>query len=165
MLDYFLSFTPGRYAYMPVMLRLDAPVFVFAFGASLLTVVLFGLAPALNASRSDLSVSLKEGGERGSSSGGGPRLRSALVVFQIALSLSLLVCSALFVERFGLLMQTDAGFRIENLLTTSVNLPLQRYPEARALAAVPTRPARAPGYTSWCKKRGHSDLDTVRLRR
>ena len=128
-LDYFLSFTPGRYAYMPVMLRLDAPVFVFAFGASLLTVVLFGLAPALNASRSDLSVSLKEGGERGSSSGGGPRLRSALVVFQIALSLSLLVCSALFVERFGLLMQTDAGFRIENLLTTSVNLPLQRYPE------------------------------------
>ncbi len=129
-LDYLLSFTPGRYSYMPVMMRLDAPVFLFAAGASLLTVFVFGLAPALHASRSDLSVSLKEGGERGSSSGGARRLRSALVVFQIALSLCLLVCSGLFIERFARLMQADAGFRIENLLTTSINLPPQRYPES-----------------------------------
>ncbi|MEE9282380.1 MAG: ABC transporter permease, partial [Myxococcota bacterium] len=128
-LDYLLSFTPGRWDYMPVMLRLDTAVFVFTAVASALTILVFGLIPALNVSQTNLGASLKEGGERGSTSGGAQRLRSALVVTQIALALCLLVSAGLFLERFSQLQQTDAGFRLENLLATSLDLPSQRYPE------------------------------------
>ena len=100
---------------------LDRTVLFFTFGVSILTGVLFGLAPALQASKTDLSEALKEGGRSGAE--GGPRnfVRSGLVVVEVALSLMLLVGSGLLVRSFMLLRETDTGFRQENLLTMQLS--------------------------------------------
>jgi putative ABC transport system permease protein len=100
---------------------LDRTVLLFTFGISILTGVLFGLAPALQASKTDLSESLKEGGRSGAE--GGPRnlVRSLLVVIEVALSVMLLVGSGLLVRSFMLLRETDTGFRQENLLTLQLS--------------------------------------------
>ena len=100
---------------------LDRTVLFFTFGVSILTGVIFGLAPALSASRHDLSESLKEGGRTGAE--GGPRnlMRGALVVFEVAVSVMLLVGSGLLVRSFILLRQTETGFRQENLLTLQLS--------------------------------------------
>jgi putative ABC transport system permease protein len=96
-------------------------VLVFSIVVSLLSGILFGLAPALNASRGDLNEALKEG-ERGSTGGHG-RTRSALVVAEVGLSLILLVGSGLLVKSFVHLMQVDPGFDPNHLLVFSVGLP------------------------------------------
>jgi putative ABC transport system permease protein len=100
---------------------LDRNVLLFTFGVSLLTGIIFGLAPALQASKHDLSESLKEGGRSGADGGARNRVRSLLVVSEVALSLVLLVGSGLLVRSFLLLRETDAGFRQENLLTMQVS--------------------------------------------
>jgi putative ABC transport system permease protein len=100
---------------------LDRTVLLFTFGICILTGVLFGLAPALSASKTDLSESLKEGGRTGAE--GGPRnlVRSMLVVIEVALSVMLLVGSGLLVRSFMLLRETETGFRQENLLTMQLS--------------------------------------------
>ena len=75
---------------------LDLRLFAFAFGATVLTGVLFGLVPALQATRPRLATTLKE--QAGSVAGGGLRLRKALVVVQVALSLLLLIGAGLFIR-------------------------------------------------------------------
>ena len=104
----------------------DARVLLFAVGAALLTGLAFGLAPALQASRYDLNESLREGG-RGSARRG--RLRSALVVAEVALSLLLLAGAGLLVKSFARLQQVDPGFDPANVLTMRVSLPGARYRE------------------------------------
>ncbi|MDQ3257576.1 MAG: ABC transporter permease, partial [Acidobacteriota bacterium] len=112
---------------------IDRNVLVFVAGVSLLTSLLFGIVPALHASRTNLNESLKEGGGgRGSTAGvHGQRARNALVVAEIALSLVLLVSAGLMVKSFVVLQQVDPGFRVDNLLTLQLNLPRARYGEDR----------------------------------
>jgi len=106
----------------------DAGVVGFALALALGTGLLFGLAPALQAVRTGPNEALKEGA-RGSS-GGSHRLRSALVVAEVALSLVLLVGAGLLLKSFASLLRTSPGFNPQNVLTVSLNLPQVKYPEA-----------------------------------
>ncbi len=100
---------------------LNPEVLGFGIAVSVLSGILFGLAPALHASRENLSGSLKEG-ERGSTGSGG-RTRSTLVVTEVAVSLVLLIGAGLVVKSFVRLMKVDPGFDPDRLLVFSVGLP------------------------------------------
>jgi predicted permease len=98
----------------------DLRVLLFAFGASVLTGLLFGLAPALQASRLNLTDTLKDG-DRGSA-GSRQHLRRALVISEVALTLTLLVGAGLLIQSFFRVMQVDPGFRSDNVLTMQVSV-------------------------------------------
>src|SRR5262249_13751493 len=94
---------------------------------SLLTGIVFGLAPALEASRVDLQNSLKEGGKNVGGSASTAQLRNLFVVTQVALALVLLVGAGLLVKSFNRLQSVDPGFNSEKLLAVRVTLPLGKY--------------------------------------
>jgi len=102
-------------------IALDGRVLAFTIGLSLVTGVGFGLAPALAASRPDLTAALKDG-SRGASATRG-RLRRALVVAEMALSLLLLVGTGLMARSFVTVRNVDPGFRPDHILTISASLP------------------------------------------
>ena len=95
--------------------RLDPAIFLFGLGVSVLSGILFGLAPALQASRPDLAEALKESGSA-LSGGARPRLRRALVVSEVALALLLLVTTGLFVKSLSVAETMDPGFDRTNVL-------------------------------------------------
>ncbi len=108
--------------------RVDPTVLAYALGLTAVTAAVFGLAPALRYSRPDVMETLKEGG-RSESSGGGTRLRSALVVSQVAMALVLLVGAGLLVRSLQALSCVEPGFASDNLLTMEYRLPANKYPE------------------------------------
>lgn len=97
-------------------LRIDRPVLLFALGLSLVSTVLFGLVPALHGSRLDLSGALKQGDSKAIGTRVSARLRSALVVAEVALSVILLVAAGLLLRSFQSLQQVDLGFTKERVL-------------------------------------------------
>jgi putative ABC transport system permease protein len=99
-------------------IRLDWQTAAFTLGVSLLTGIVFGLAPAWHASRVDLNSLLKEG-SRGA--GSRSRLRNALVVAQVAAALILLVGAGLLIRSFYEIAHIDRGFRAENVMTMQLN--------------------------------------------
>ena len=101
-------------------LRLDARAVVFALGTSLATVVLFGLAPALGASRSQARDWLRAGSRGATSDRARNRLRRALVVTEVALSLVLLVGAGLLVRSLTVLLNAEPGYRTKDVLAVSV---------------------------------------------
>ncbi len=107
---------------------IDRVVFGFTLGVSLLTGLLFGLAPALKASKLDLTESLKDD-SRGSIGGRGARLRTALVAAEIALSVVLLVGAGLLIRSFWRLQAVPSGFRADNVLTLRLVQASTRYSE------------------------------------
>jgi putative ABC transport system permease protein len=118
--------------------RLDGRVLGFTLLVSLLTGLLFGLAPALQSSRADLASSLKEGGRGHSASAGRRRTRAALVVAEIALSLLLLAGAALLLRSFVRLQQVETGFRVPaaRILTMQISPSAARYRDARTSIAL-----------------------------
>ena len=110
-------------------LRIDKSILAFSFGLSFLTGMVFGLAPAIQSSRLDLNEVLKEGG-RNMSAGAGHRLRSALVMSEIALAVVLLVGAGLMMKSLLRLLQANIGFNPQNVLTMTVSLPVGKYTDA-----------------------------------
>ncbi|MEJ7576826.1 MAG: ABC transporter permease [Pyrinomonadaceae bacterium] len=102
--------------------NLDARVLAFTFGVSVLTGIVFGLAPALQASRVDLNESLKDGGRGGTESLQRNRVRSLLVVAEIALSLVLLIGAGLLIKSFLHLREINPGFDPNNVITATLSL-------------------------------------------
>ena len=107
---------------------IDGRVLAFTLGLSLLTGLVFGLAPAMRVSRTSLQESLKEGGRGAAGDRGGLTLRRGLVVATVALALTLLVGAGLLTRSFSQLLQVDPGFRQDHLLTFNVALPNAKYP-------------------------------------
>ncbi len=114
---------------------IDGRVLGFTFGVSLLTGLIFGLAPALQASKQDLHEALKEGGRGGTTGPRRARVRSALIVSEVALALVLLVGAGLLVRSFFKLRNVSPGFDPENVLTLNVPLPGTRYKEGARTSA------------------------------
>jgi predicted permease len=121
----------AQLAAMPFLksLHIDTGILAFSFGLSLLTGFVFGLAPSLHSSRLDLNEVLKEGG-RNASAGAGHRLRSAMVMTEIALAVVLLIGAGLMMKSLLHLLQTNVGFKTQNLLTMFVILPAAKYGDA-----------------------------------
>ena len=105
----------------------NLPVLGFTFGLTLLTGIVFGLVPALEAARFDLTDSLKEGGKNIAGGARSQRLRNLFVVTQVALALVLLVGAGLLMKSFNRLQSVEPGFEPDNLLTMQINLPGRKY--------------------------------------
>jgi putative ABC transport system permease protein len=131
-------------------LRLDLRVLAFTLALSVLTGIAFGLAPALVLSRHSLSDALKDGGFAVSPRTG--RLRSALVVAEVALSVVLLAGAGLLLRSLSALHHLDPGFRAEQVITANLQLPALRYPDDKARLAfareVVARVSVIPGVSS-----------------
>jgi putative ABC transport system permease protein len=110
-------------------IKLDARVLAFTFAISVATGIFFGLAPALQASRQDLRSSLNESG-RSVVSGGRHRLRSGLVISEVALALILLTGAGLLLQSFQRLANVNPGMQTDRLLTAFVALPDAGYPKS-----------------------------------
>jgi putative ABC transport system permease protein len=109
---------------------INTTVLAWTLGVTLLTSVLFGIVPALEATRLNLNDALKEGGKGAEGHGSrSRRLRGALVVGEVALALMLLAGAGLLVKSFAQLRKIDTGFQTENILTMVLRLPASKYQE------------------------------------
>ena len=113
---------------------LDGRVLAFTAAAALLTGVLFGLAPALQASRTDLYALLQQGGR--TALVGGRRLRDGLVVGELALAMVLLIGAGLMIGSFLRLQRVETGYRTQDVLAVPIELPEREYPPERRMLAV-----------------------------
>jgi putative ABC transport system permease protein len=108
-------------------INLDWKVVLFAILAGVITGLACGLVPALAAARTQVNEALKEGGRTGTAGGGHARLRSALVITEIAVALVLLIASGLLLRSFEKLREVDLGFRADHMLTAAYGLPQKQY--------------------------------------
>ncbi len=132
--DRLLTLEMGRYHRFSVanasVISIDWRVLLYCLGVTLATGIIFGLTPALTASRPDLNESLKEGGVTSTAESGRRRLRNGLVISEMALALVLLSGAGLLVRTFLRLMQVDLGIDPANVVTMEIDLPHYKYPSA-----------------------------------
>ncbi|MCH7546422.1 MAG: ABC transporter permease [Planctomycetes bacterium] len=134
MLDLLISYGPQELPRIQ-QVGLDLPVLGYALVATLVMGFLFGGVATLNLLGRDLIQGLKEGGRSAGSGGGGSRLRSSLVVSEIALSLVLLIGAGLMIKSLLAMSQVDPGVRTSGVLTARINLPDVKYPKPGDVAA------------------------------
>jgi putative ABC transport system permease protein len=111
----------------------DARALLFTLSITLLTGIVFGLAPALHGARTQFSGSLKEGGRYGAARTGG-RLRSILVVGELAIALVLLIGGGLLIRSFWRLRQINPGFNPSHAIAAQIQLPRKKYSDDQAAA-------------------------------
>jgi predicted permease len=128
---------------------LDWPVVGFALGLAVLTSCLCGLIPALAAAHTSVGEALKEGGRTGSTGSSHARLRSALVIGELAVALVLLTASGLLLRSFEKMRSVDLGIHVDHMLTATYSLPRQQYNTQAAVdtfdLALRTRLEQLPG--------------------
>ena len=131
-LKFLVAAMPQNMIPTEAVIELNAPVLGFTLGIAVLTAVLFGLVPALQAARRDLNDPLRDSG-KGVSAGGfhGGRLRDAVVVMEVALSLTLLIGAGLLMRSFVTLREVHLGFQADHVFQTQLPLPQDRYKTAR----------------------------------
>jgi len=133
-IDALLALSPGNLPRMDEV-KVDGAVVGFTFAVSLLTGMIFGLAPAVQVSKANLNEFLKEGA-RGSTGGSrANRVRSMLVISEVALSLVLLIGAGLMIRSFMQLMNVSPGFNPQNVLTMQIFLPQTKYSRGTDQAA------------------------------
>lgn len=141
----------------------------FALLLAVVTGLLCGLAPAFAALRTSVNETLKEGGRSGSTGGGHARLRSALVVAEIAIALILLTASGLLLRSFEKMRSVDLGYRPDHITTAAYGLPQKQYSTQPAVDAfnkelllrlqqLPS--AQAAGFTSFLPASGNNSNET-----
>src|SRR5204863_4094189 len=108
---------------------IDAKVLVFTALVALITGLIFGLAPAAQASNFNLNETLNEGGRGAAEGSKGARLRGLLVIAEVAVSFVLLIGAGLLINSFIHLRNLDPGFRADHLLTAKIDLPALKYPD------------------------------------
>jgi predicted permease len=119
-----------------IQFTMDTRVVAFFAAVCLGTGIIFGLAPALHASKADVNDVLKDGGRSGSSGMRARRWTSVLIVGQLALTLVLLAGAGLMMKSFLTLYRLDLGIETAHLLTMRLNLPLMKYPQREPRAAL-----------------------------
>jgi len=126
--DLIVKFGPGD---LPRLLEvsLDLRVLLFTFTVSVLTGVIFGLAPAIHCSRVNLNESLKETGGRSSGSRASRRMRGGLIIFETAAALVLLIGAGLLIDSFIRLLRVPPGFNPEGVVVARISMPAERYPK------------------------------------
>ncbi len=131
--DLLVSISPANTPRLE-MVGIDSRVLLLTLAVTFLIGLLFGLAPAWQASRINLNEALKEGGRTFSEGWRRNRMRKALVIAEVALSLMLLVGAGLLIKSFLLLRETNAGFSPDHLLTMRISLPSLKYKEKKQKA-------------------------------
>jgi putative ABC transport system permease protein len=133
-LDLLISLKPANLPRLAE-IGINRTVFIFTFAVSVLTGIIFGLIPALQASKSDLNEGLKESGRGATGSLRSHRVRASLVVSEVALSLVLLVGAGLLIRSFARMLAVDPGFKADHVLTAFVSLPPSKYSKREEQAA------------------------------
>ena len=116
--------------------HLDLAVFFFSLGVAALTGILFGIAPALQTSRVDVTSSLKESGANAMGGVRRQRLRSALLVAEMAIAAVLVICAALFTRSLLNAVDVNPGFRTDHLLGLDLTVPVYKYDTDAKLRAL-----------------------------
>lgn len=134
------------------LVQVDGDVLAFCAGVSLLTAVLFGIAPAVQGGRADPGAVLREGGRAGTGGRSRTRFRRGLVAVEVALAVLLVAGAGLLLRSFAELLRVDPGFRAEGVLVAQISLPSTDYPDLPAVAAfhgrLQERLAALPGVRS-----------------
>jgi predicted permease len=133
-LKWLIAIIPQEIIPAEAAIHLNATVLLFTLAVSVLTAVVFGLAPALQASRRDLHDALQDTGKGASSSSRRGRLREAVVVIEVAVSLTLLVGAALLMRSFVALREVHLGLQPDHILVVRLPLPKDRYRTADQVA-------------------------------
>ena len=121
-----IAITPENIVPAETVIRMNGKVLLFALGVAVLTALVFGLVPAMRASRRDLNDSLRDSSKGSSGGTSHASLRNAVIVFEVALSLTLLVGAGLLMRSFAALHEVNLGLRPDHILVTRLPLPQDR---------------------------------------
>jgi putative ABC transport system permease protein len=133
-LKFLVALMPQNIIPAEAAIRLNMPVLLFTLGIAILTAILFGLAPALKVARKDLNEPLRDSGKGQSGGSRHGRFRNAVVVLEVALSLTLLVAAGLLMRSFVALREVHLGLQPDHVLVARLPLPVERYKTSDQLA-------------------------------